>query len=128
LRSAGLGSKKSAWKGPPFMKRWMTRRARGGKCVGGLAECALDSAARAAARAAEPAPAPSCLTRRRREYGQTELVVWGRAVWVPESGICGASDMAATLWCSWPCGVLFWSTVNVVWERGRKRTGKSESA
>ncbi|MEY3459408.1 MAG: hypothetical protein RL215_2565 [Planctomycetota bacterium] len=38
LRSEGLGSKKSPWKGPPFMKRWITRRARGGKCVGGLAE------------------------------------------------------------------------------------------
>ena len=34
LPQHGLGSKRSTWLGPPCMKRWMTRRARGEKCGG----------------------------------------------------------------------------------------------
>ena len=34
LVSIGLGSNKSTWLGPPFMKSWMTLLALGAKCVG----------------------------------------------------------------------------------------------
>src|SRR5262245_17757353 len=57
--SAGLGSKVSTCEGPPFMNRWSTRRALGGKC-GRRGVSGLSGAVEAAAVPSIPAWAITC--------------------------------------------------------------------
>src|SRR5690606_31253417 len=93
LARSGLGSNRSAWNGPPFMKRWMTLLARGAKWTAELAAPAIAGSAKKGAAPKTPRPPPRVCSSARRG------IEAGEGRWVDIGGIrSGREGSEAAPW------------------------------